>query len=212
MSHFLIFAIPFITLLPFVGENDPYLKTIFLSELDYSKVKTEIWPVQKDKSIAGGPLLMAGKRFKRGIGVHANSTIEIDLGGDATRFRAHIGVDAIKRKKSEKQLSIKVLENGENLYFLPGEPPQFVSIGEEPNKIERGSVIFSVWADGRKIFESDIKKGGEPSEMIDLNIRGFRTLILEVFDAGDGLSGDHADWAEARILYRGLKPTVLVKE
>ncbi|MCB0847249.1 MAG: NPCBM/NEW2 domain-containing protein [Bacteroidetes bacterium] len=190
------------------NDQETYLKTLFLSELDYNRVEDCVWPVQVNQSITNGPLLIGSKRFSRGIGTHADFSMTINLGGDATRFRAYVGVDAIKKRKSPEKLSVKPLDFGENLYFLPLEEPQFVCIGESPREIGRGSVVFSIWADGAKVWESPVMRGGEPPERVDLNLRGLRSITLEVSDAGDGRNGDHADWAEARILYRRFRPEI----
>ena len=68
-----------------------------------------------------------------------------------------------------------------------------------------GSVIFSVEADGRELFRSPVRRGGEePMQVAVTNSPAgvVRTLDLRVGDAGDGPSCDHADWAEATITLR----------
>ena len=68
-----------------------------------------------------------------------------------------------------------------------------------------GSVIFSVEVDGRELFRSPVRRGGEePMQIAVTNppASEVRTLDLRVGDAGDGPSCDHADWAEATITLR----------
>ncbi len=68
-----------------------------------------------------------------------------------------------------------------------------------------GSVIFSVETDGRELFRSPVRRGGEEPVQIAVSNSPpseIRTLDLRVGDAGDGPSCDHADWADAAITLR----------
>lgn len=52
------------------------------------------WPMRVDRNVRGGPLVVAGVAFARGLGVHAPSRLEWDLGSDGwTRLRLACGVD-----------------------------------------------------------------------------------------------------------------------
>ncbi|MBH8567718.1 NPCBM/NEW2 domain-containing protein [Microvirga sp. STS02] len=46
-----------------------------------------------NKSVSGGPLLVAGKAYETGIGTHANSIIEYDLPAGTTRLSTTVGLD-----------------------------------------------------------------------------------------------------------------------
>lgn len=70
----------------------------------------------------------------------------------------------------------------------------------------RGSVVFQVYGDGVKLFETVRMTQGMTARRVDLNITGVTMLKLVVGDAGDGGGYDHADWAGAR-LYRILDGT-----
>ncbi|MQB02321.1 MAG: hypothetical protein GEU78_19185, partial [Actinobacteria bacterium] len=63
----------------------------------------------------------------------------------------------------------------------------------------RGSVVFEVWADDTRIYQSDVLTGGMPAHDIDVPISGAERLRLIVTDAYDGNTGDHADWADAHL-------------
>lgn len=65
----------------------------------------------------------------------------------------------------------------------------------------RGSVIFQVFGDSTKMFESTIMRKGVAPRRVDLNVVGVQLLKLVVLDGGDGPSYDHANWANAK-LYR----------
>ncbi len=47
------------------------------------------------KNVFGGPLRIAGRKFKHGLGTHAASEIVYRLPADCVRFQAWIGVDAV---------------------------------------------------------------------------------------------------------------------
>jgi len=72
-----------------------------------------------------------------------------------------------------------------------------------------GSVVFRVYADGKRLWDSGVMRPGQRAKPVDLPIRGARLLTLIVEDGGDGISYDHADWAEARILTEGGKPEAI---
>lgn len=71
-------------------------------------------------------------------------------------------------------------------------------IGVDDEVGDRGSVIFEVWGDGRRLYQSGVKRGNMPGEAIEVPVENVRTLTLVVNDAGDGIGSDHADWADAR--------------
>ena len=69
-----------------------------------------------------------------------------------------------------------------------------------PTRKAGGSVVFVVKTDGRERFRSKVMKpGGEPVA-VRVDLAGSTRLELVVTDAGDGYYGDHADWADARIV------------
>jgi alpha-galactosidase len=69
-----------------------------------------------------------------------------------------------------------------------------------------GSVEFFVFGDGRQLWHSGVMRAGEPPKSLEVNLAGIKTMILKVGDAGDGISYDHADWADARFEYSGTAP------
>ncbi|WP_285680516.1 glycoside hydrolase family 2 TIM barrel-domain containing protein [Actinoplanes sp. NBRC 103695] len=62
-----------------------------------------------------------------------------------------------------------------------------------------GSVVSSVWLDGRQLTQTARLTGEGPATPVDVDLTGGTTLELRVTDAGDGNGLDHADWAGARI-------------
>ncbi len=62
-----------------------------------------------------------------------------------------------------------------------------------------GSVVFQVWADGVKIYDSGLMTGSSATKSLTLDVSGKQQLNLVVTDGGDGIDFDHSDWANARL-------------
>jgi hypothetical protein len=84
---------------------------------------------------------------------------------------------------------------------LGGNYDRFVSdIGIDDEIGASGSVVFEVWADGVKIYDSGIVLFDTPIQTVDVSVAGANELRLVVTDGGDNNYFDHADWADARLL------------
>ena len=62
-----------------------------------------------------------------------------------------------------------------------------------------GSVVFSVVVAGKTAFKSDTLKQGSAPVPVKVDLGGAKQFTLEVGDAGDGVSCDQSDWAEAKV-------------
>ena len=69
-----------------------------------------------------------------------------------------------------------------------------------------GSVVFQVYADGMKIYDSGVLHGGAPHQTVNLDVTGVNRLTLGVHDADDNINYDHADWAGARVTVLSTVP------
>ena len=86
-------------------------------------------------------------------------------------------------------------------YDLGGRYRQFNSaIGIDDEIAIGGSVTFEVWIDGRRVYSSGLKVATSPTEKVSVDIAGARELTLVVTNGGDNAAGDHADWADARLV------------
>jgi alpha-galactosidase len=72
-------------------------------------------------------------------------------------------------------------------------------IGIDDEQGNAGSVIFQVWSDGRKLFDSGVLTGASSTQKVRLDIQGRREIRLQVV-AVDDSTHDHADWADAQIV------------
>lgn len=82
-------------------------------------------------------------------------------------------------------------------YPLDGQFAHFTSrVGIDAATDGRGSVIFEVWGDGKKIWSSGIMSGLDRAKTLDVSVSGVNRLRLIVNDAGDGNKFDAGDWCE----------------
>nr|WP_321451427.1 NPCBM/NEW2 domain-containing protein [uncultured Carboxylicivirga sp.] len=76
-------------------------ESLSLADLDWTNATCGWGEVQKNKSIDGNVLTVAGKKFKAGIGTHSNSIIEFDLPEGYTTFKALCAFDDEVKDKAE---------------------------------------------------------------------------------------------------------------
>jgi hypothetical protein len=72
-------------------------------------------------------------------------------------------------------------------------------VGVDDETGSDGTVVFQVWADGVKLFDSGVMNASSATQSVDVSVSGRNQLALIVTDAGDGNAHDHADWADARL-------------
>ncbi len=62
-----------------------------------------------------------------------------------------------------------------------------------------GSVVFSVRVGDKAVFTSAVMRHNTPAQPITVDLAGADRFTLEVGDAGDGISCDQSDWADAKV-------------
>lgn len=119
-----------------------------------------------------------------------------------------------KNSRANKPLKLGDVEYTRGLYchatskvvvLLPGPGATFTSvIGVDNNDNTKGgggSIIFSVDAGGKEVFRSDVLRGGGKQGVpIRVDLGGAKEFTLNISDAGDGISCDQGDWAEAKVV------------
>lgn len=134
------------------------------------------FPWRKDRATTGGPLTLAGKTYRKGLGVHSYSSLEFDIAGRYSTFAATIGLVDLD--------------------------PKLTELSELP--LAQAGVTFRVLADDKVLFEKDITRAADRSaeaEKVVLPMTGVERLRLEVDYGKDGVDfSDHAAWAEARVI------------
>src|SRR5208282_2476148 len=109
---------------------------------------------------AGTPLQIGDKTYARGLGHHANGSINVLLDGEYAGFDAEVGLQPCR---------------------------------------DGGSVIFRVFVDGERRFDSGILRATIGPNPVHVDLTGAQELRLEANDAGDGINCDMANWAGARL-------------
>ncbi|MEF2278529.1 NPCBM/NEW2 domain-containing protein [Deinococcus sp. YIM 134068] len=148
----------------------------FLSDLTPVSATNGYGPYEVNRSNGertagdGRTLTVGGTTYPRGLGVHAASQLDYDLGGTCSTFSASVGVDD--------------------------------EVGDA------GSVVFRVLADGEVLFDSGTLTGRDPARSVNVSVAGRARLSLQVGDAGDRVSHDHADWLNAKVVCSVVQPTV----
>jgi len=152
---------------------------VWVDSLDLSKAPIRRPRAQRSSSPAqSAPLVfrLGGVTYPHAVPLSSDGDLAIDLGGGATRFVSMIGVD-------------------------DGPPPQ--AQGAPPPAAQPpGSVVFGVWVDGKKAFESDVMKRGDAPKLVSVDLTDAKKLVLAVVDANDGTAGDNADWAGGVIIMK----------
>lgn len=90
LSYFILSFISFV-LISF--STDVPTNSIWLSDLDLSRMSCIMGIPKPNLSIKGDSMSMAGQRFQHGVGTHATSRMLIGLDGKAKLFSARVGLD-----------------------------------------------------------------------------------------------------------------------
>jgi beta-galactosidase GanA len=84
---------------------------------------------------------------------------------------------------------------------VPAGCTQFASdVGVDDSAAGKGSVTFSVLADGVQVASTGVMRGGQPAQHLSADITGVSQLTLDVGDAGDGIGHDNGDWGDAQLM------------
>ncbi|CAM3593334.1 NPCBM/NEW2 domain-containing protein [Deinococcus frigens] len=91
--------------------------------------------------------------------------------------------------------------NSSMTFNLGGQCSRFVSdVGLDDEVGNQGSVVFKVYADGVKLFDSGTMTGAEAAKTVNVDVSGRQELKLVVTDGGDNINYDHADWGGATLM------------
>ena len=91
-------------------------ETVWLDQLDLRTAVQSWGEPQKNQSFNGKPLTIGGKQFERGFGTHAESTLNINLGGGAQSFFASVGVDDDVKGYSSASVEFIIVGDGKELW------------------------------------------------------------------------------------------------
>jgi alpha-glucosidase len=90
--------------------------------------------------------------------------------------------------------------HSEQAYYLGGRCSTLDAVvGVDDEVGAAGTVVFQVWADDRKLFDSGRLTGGDRGVGASVPLGGVEELKLVMADSGDHIDDDHGDWAAARV-------------
>ncbi|MDO4569256.1 MAG: NPCBM/NEW2 domain-containing protein [Planctomycetia bacterium] len=135
--------------------------------------KTAWGSVQTNRSCAGNPLSLGGKKFEEGVGIHASGLLVYEIPDGAKKFVATVGLDDFHMKDNRRSAIVRVYVDTKK----EGEAP--ILLVASP-LLSNGTI--AMWR-----FNAEIPEGA-------------RELRLEVDDADDGIACDHVDIVEAGFL------------
>jgi hypothetical protein len=78
-------------------------------------------------------------------------------------------------------------------------------IGLDDETAGDGSVIFQVWGDGKKLYDSGTLLGTSALKSVNVNVTGVMELKLVVTSPTANVSSDHADWANPVLIMPATK-------
>ena len=106
----------------------------------------------------------------------------------------------LRIKDTEYKKGLGHHANGEILITLDGEYLTFEAlVGVLWQERNLGTVVFQVFVDGEKRFDSGIMHEADPAKPLKVSVEGAQMLRLVATDAGDSIICDCANWAEARL-------------
>ncbi|GAA3553608.1 NPCBM/NEW2 domain-containing protein [Snuella lapsa] len=179
-----------------------------ISDLDLKKVEQPWWTAQKNKAINGAAISISGDKYRKGIGTISRSKMFVFLDGKSDRFTALVGIQ--DKQDLTGEVKFNALGDGNKLFYKEEDKEsRFVGIANTETSIQKGSVKFVIYGDGKKLWASKKIKGGAKAIPVDISVKDIKVLELIVEDAGDGVSGDHAVWVDAKLTYNGYKPQMV---
>ena len=166
----------------FINGRFKYLSDLPANQYQFAYIpyfeggKNEAFLPRLDQNWARKIMRLGGQVFYKGIGVISRTEIKIALKGEYRRFQACLGIDDMVKEVMELNLG-------------------FPWVG--------GSVIFQIFADGVKLFDSGVVRYSNAPKIVDIDVAGKNSLLL-VVDWADqdspGFANDFANWAGARLV------------
>lgn len=85
-------------------------------------------------------------------------------------------------------------------YILNGSCTAFSAmVGVDDEVGALGSIVFEVWTDGVKRYDSGVVTGATTARSVSVNLAGASQLTLIVSNGGDDANYDHGDWTDAQV-------------
>ncbi len=152
-----------------------------LSSLEISKATCGWSTIKANKSIDGNAILLDGYTYTSGVGTHSPSQIIVKLNGSVTRFHAVVGLDD------------EVLPNAANT---------------NQAQVDYNVTLKAQNGDTKVMAEGSLKGTAPTYPEIDIDVNGWKYLILNITNGADGTNGnDHVDWGNAYLEFQEQNST-----
>jgi hypothetical protein len=151
---------------------------VYLSDLPEQDLFAYLSCWKKDTNHLGGPLKLGGQEYAKGLLLHPDETPEKRGLG-----RVVYALDG-ELRKAKRFTALIGIDDSMQVYGL-------------------GSATFAIEVHRRgrwkRVFESGVLKLGDKPQEVNVDLTGADQLRLITTDGGDGISCDHAVWAEAKV-------------
>jgi hypothetical protein len=94
-------------------------RPVFLSDIYWAAAETDFGEIRRDATMCNYPIRIHGVEYDKGVGIHANGKILVNLRGRAERFQADVGVDDADTPWPSGSVIFKIFGDG-NLLFTSG--------------------------------------------------------------------------------------------
>lgn len=124
------------------------------------------WPFHVDRNVLGGQLRVAGRWYRKGIGMHSTARLAYNVPAGCNRFQVEVGIDEQAQRQGSVVFSL----------YLQKE-------GEDPST--------SRW---ERVAASPVMRGGQPVQKLNILLQDAKRIALVVECADQGDQRDLANW------------------
>lgn len=158
--------------------------TIKLTDRKYLRGTCGWGSIGVNRNLEGNSLSINGQKYDNGYAVHANSILLFDIPENAVRFTAFVGLDNSGTDQGSKS-SVEFM-------VFDGDPTMRE---ETTDQWSGGNVTIKIDPGKQAACSGFISRTTAQTRDMEADIEGAEKLYLVVTNGGDGLSYDHADWA-----------------
>ena len=133
------------------------------------------------------------------------STVKKDLAVSGAKIK--LGVNG---EEKEFDKGIGTHANSEIVYNLEGTNYEYfetyIGVDRNVTRQNNSSVIFKIYADGEEVYNSGVMKWDDEAKLVRIPLGGVSELKLVADNAGNGITADHASFADAKFLILNAVP------
>lgn len=124
------------------------------------------WPFHVDRNVLGGQLRVAGRWYRRGIGMHSTARLAYNVPASCERFQVEVGIDDQAKRQGSVVFSLYLQKAGDD-----------PSTGQ--------------W---QRVAASPVMRGGQTVQKLNIRLQGAKRIALVVECADQGDQRDLANW------------------